>query len=251
MAVGAAPSRPATGLVDTAPSTATSPESGGRSRRPGPAARGRVRHHQAVERRAGVRLDAAALSRRAEQARHRQCRPVPDPLAAARARTNTSRPGGPSTAPEEGRPARSASPTSARAPAADRRRDRRRPRSTRSSCTPLPAGPAARLPLRARDRHRGLEPARPGLGTCSTTRRSPPSPAHDRTPRPGDPALAPPGRRGAHPQIDPPRPLARTSTSSASRWTTLEMAALCRLRPRQPARGRPRRLRGDVARATA
>ena len=40
-----------------------------------------------------------------------------------------------------------------------------------------PAGRAARLARRARHRHRGLEPARPGRG-CSTTRRSPRSPPH-------------------------------------------------------------------------
>ena len=112
----------------------------------------------------------AAFEKIDRSARHRPGRPLPDPLAGpvtgsihrhlARLRTD----------PREGGARRSASPTSAsptssgcgaRPSAADDQPDRAPPAA--------PAGRAAGLARRERDRHRGLEPARPGRGAATTT----------------------------------------------------------------------------------
>ena len=140
-------------------------------------------------------------------ARARPRRPLPDPLAdagrgplprhLARLRTD------PAT---RAAPARSASPTSASRTSSGwpARPSCCRP-STRSSCTRC----LQQAELRAwhaehGDRHRGLEPARPGRA-CSTTTtidddRRPPR-AHA---GPGDPALAPAARQRRDPEVGDP-----------------------------------------------
>ena len=128
------------------------------------AARGRLRHHQALELRAGLRLDPARLREEHRAARHRPRRPLPDPLAAAEpgplprhlARLRTD-PGGRRRPLDRRLQLPRRGPRAARAggrAAADREPDR---------AAPAPAaGRAARLARRPRHRHRGLEPAGPG-----------------------------------------------------------------------------------------
>ena len=109
-----------------------------------------------------------------------------------------------------------------RAPAAADRRDRHRARRQPGGAAPAPhPGAAAGVPRAARDRHRGLEPAGP-----RRRRAHRPADHRDRAgarqdPGPGDPALAPAGGHGRHPEVGDTRAGSpRTSTCSASRSPT-------------------------------
>ena len=76
--------------IDTAAIYGNEQGTGQGHRRLRPPPRGALRHHQALERRAGLRLHAARLRRLAGQARSGLRRPVPHPLADAGASTGTS-----------------------------------------------------------------------------------------------------------------------------------------------------------------
>ena len=103
----------------------------------GLAARGDVRHHQAVERRPGRRRTLRAFDESLRPARPGLRRPVPDPLAGAEARTSTWTPGGRSrSCTPTGGSARSGCPTSSvRTWSGCSTRPTCARRSTRSSCT--------------------------------------------------------------------------------------------------------------------
>ena len=96
---------------------------------------------------------------------------------------------------------------------------------------------------RARDRHRGLEPARAGRG-CWARRRSSRSPSATGDPGAGDHPLAPAARQRRHPQIGRPRSgSARTSRSSTSSSSDDGDGRLRGARHRPPLRPRPGDLR--------
>ena len=171
-------------------------------RRLGHPPRGRLRHHQALELPAGLRLDPGGLRVEPRPARLRPRRPLPDPLA------------GPDRGPLRRHLAGLRADPRGRARAHDRRLElpHRGPRATGArdrdapdgqpdrASSSFPAGGAAPLARRARHRHRGLEPA----GAGGAARR--PGDRRDRRATrqdtsPGDPALAPADRQRRHPQV--------------------------------------------------
>ncbi|CAA9568993.1 MAG: oxidoreductase of aldo/keto reductase family, subgroup 1, partial [uncultured Thermomicrobiales bacterium] len=122
-----------------------------------------VHHDQALERRPGLRLDPGCLRCVHGQARAGSARPVPDPLADADPGTLRRDLAGLRADPgRRPRPGDRRVQLPDRGPPAPDRRLRDRPGGQPGGVAPaVPAGGAAPLPRRARDRDRGLESARP------------------------------------------------------------------------------------------
>lgn len=143
-----------------------------RPARLGRPSRGAVRHHQAVERPAGLRRGAARLRREHAAARPGDPRSLPDPLARAPARQVRRDVEGPGEAVRRrtGAGDRGVQLRGGHA-GAPARRGHGDPRREPGRAAPAvrPAG-AARLPRRTRHRHRGVEPARPGEGPARSAR---------------------------------------------------------------------------------
>ena len=140
-------------------------------------ARGRVHHHQVLQRRPRLRAGQARPARQPGPSRARPRRPLPDPLARPQPGPLRGDLEGVHRAPAGGPDAldrRVQLP--ARAPAPDRRRDRRDAVGQPGRAAPVPrpggAAPRARGP---RDPHRGVEPARAGRRArrARRSRRSP------------------------------------------------------------------------------
>ena len=137
----------------------------GGDRRLGHPPRRGLRHDQALERTAGLRLDPGGLREEPRPARDGPRRPLPDPLAGADPGPLRRDLEGVRADPRRGPRSRTIGVSNFRdrGPRAARPGDRDRADGQPGRAAPaLPPDRAARLARGARDRDRGLEPARPG-----------------------------------------------------------------------------------------